>query len=526
MGSRDEKMRKKTGWWLLIVALVALGAGALLFRYEAGVLLPRYAQTLDLTDRELSGEDYAAIQAAMPRCEITWSVPLQGQKVPSDSRKLVLEDLREEDLEDLAWFPDLTELEVTAPSDYSAVETFARTHPDCQVRYPVTIGKETWAQDSVAISVEDPQLEELAQALRHLPALTEVELTGALPEAEALMALCQAFPNITFHWTVSLGDMTLAEDTVALTYAGGPCPEADVSEVLKMLPNLTQADLTNCGFSAETMFALCREFPQVAFQWEVPIGDSFFPWDTTELDISGIPFDSAGQVEDLLPCFPYLERVIMCKCGLDNETMDGLNQKYENIRFVWSIEIRYHHIRTDATYFYPYKLDKQLYINNEEASLLRYCTDMVCIDIGHNGEVTDCEWASYMPKLRYLIIGETGISDLSPLANCKELVYLEMFTIPVTDYSPLVQCTALEDLNLGKTYCDPTPIAQMTWLKNLWWCGAPTRNLPSSPAKDILPEALPNTTIKLWLEHPTASGWRKLDNYFAMRDYMGMFYLT
>lgn len=521
-------MKRKSGWLLLpvIVVLVVLGAGGVLFRYEAGVLLPKYAKTLDLTGRELTAAQYETIRAAMPWCKITWSVPLQGNRVPSDSERLSLEDLRKEDLEDLKWFWDLTELEIRAPSDYAIVEAFAREHPDCQVRYSVRIGEKSWPHDCRAISVENPQVEELLETLGHLPGLTEVTLTGNLPEGEQLMALRQAFPDIAFHWTVDLGDMTLEESTQMLVYTGSPCPEADIFRILNQLPDLVQADLRQCGFSDETMFSLCRAFPQVAFQWEVPIGDHSFSWDTVELELSGIPFASAQEVEELLPCFPYLERVIMCRCGLDNETMDGLNRKYEDIRFVWSIEIRYHQIRTDATYFYPYKLDKGLYINNEEASLLRYCTDMVCIDIGHNGEVTDCEWAAYMPKLRYLIIGETGISDLSPLANCKELVYLEMFTIPVTDYSPLVQCTALEDLNLGKTYCDPTPIAQMTWLKNLWWCGAPTRNLPSSTAKDILPEALPNTTIKLWLEHPTASGWRKLDNYFAMRDYMGMFYLT
>lgn len=520
-------MKRKKRWLVLAaVVLLALGAGLLLFRYEAGIFLPRFAKELDLTDRELTEAEYEAIQAAMPGCRITWSVPLTENSVSSDTESLCLEDLRPEDVERLDYLSALTELEITAPSDYALVEEFARENPRCRVRYPVTLGESSWAHDCEVISVVDPQPEVLAQALTHMPALTDVTLTGKFPETEALMALRSSFPDISFHWMVELGDVVYPENTESLVYEGAPCTEEVLRRALSLLPELTSADVSGCGLSDETMFALCRDFPQVAFPWQVPIGGSFFPWDATELELSGILFDSAQQVEALIPCFPYLERVVMCRCGLDNETMDALNRKYESIRFVWDIVIQFHHIRTDATYFYPYKLDRNLYINNEEASLLRYCTDMVCIDIGHNGAVTDCEWAAYMPRLRYLIIGETGISDLSPLANCKELVYLEMFTIPVTDYSPLVGCTALEDLNLGKTYCDPTPIAQMTWLKNLWWCGAPTRNLPSTPAMEILPDALPNTTIRFWLEHPTASGWRKLDNYFAMRDYMGMFYLT
>lgn len=518
--------RKKLFLALAAIALVLLAAGLLLFRYESGFFLPRYAKKLDLTGRELTASQYTAIQEAQPQCKIVWSVPFQGNRVASDSEALSLEDLQPEDAEALEWFPDLTELEITAPSDYSLLEEFARAHPDCQVHYPVTLGDESWANDCQVISVEAPQAEALSQFLGHMTELTDVHLSGKLPEAGELVALCQAFPEISFHWTVSLGDMTLKGDTQTLIYRGRPCPQADIAGVIEMLPNLTQADLTQCGFSAETMFSLCREFPQVTFQWDVPIGDSFFPWDATELDVSGIPFDSAQQIEELLPCFPYLERVVMCQCGLDNETMDALNRKYEDIRFVWSINIRSHQVRTDTTFFYPYTLNRKLHITNEEASLLRYCTDIICIDLGHNGDVTDCEWAAYMPKLRYLVIGETRISDLSPLSNCKELVYLEMFTVPVKDYSPLVECTALEDLNLGYTYGDPTPIAKMTWLKNLWWCGAPTYN-PSGPtAAELLPEALPNTNVQIRMKHPTANNWRQLDNYFAMRDCMGMFYLT
>ena len=67
----------------------------------------------------------------------------------------------------------------------------------------------------------------------------------------------------------------------------------------------------------------------------------------------------------------------------------------------------------------------------------------------------------------------------------------------------------------------------MTWLKNLWWSGVDgTYGRPCSNAKAVLTEALPNTHLRFNLAHPTADGWRKLDNYFGMRDYMGMFYLS
>ena len=66
----------------------------------------------------------------------------------------------------------------------------------------------------------------------------------------------------------------------------------------------------------------------------------------------------------------------------------------------------------------------------------------------------------------------------------------------------------------------------MTWLKNLWWCDA---NGYANPARreavERMCQALADTKIAIYIDHPTAGGWRQLPNYFAMRDYLGMFYL-
>ena len=67
----------------------------------------------------------------------------------------------------------------------------------------------------------------------------------------------------------------------------------------------------------------------------------------------------------------------------------------------------------------------------------------------------------------------------------------------------------------------------MTWLKNLWWCDAATAYNPRWPeAIAQMQEALTDTRIVIYIDHPTAGGWRQLDNYYAMRDLMEVFYLT
>lgn len=63
--------------------------------------------------------------------------------------------------------------------------------------------------------------------------------------------------------------------------------------------------------------------------------------------------------------------------------------------------------------------------------------------------------------------------------------------------------------------------------KDYWWSGIEgSYGLPCSDAPQRLREALPNTNMKFNLETPNVNnGWRQLPNYFAMRDYLGMFYL-
>ena len=147
-----------------------------------------------------------------------------------------------------------------------------------------------------------------------------------------------------------------------------------------------------------------------------------------------------------------------------------------------------------------------------------YCTDLIAIDVGHM-ELTSCEWLAYMPNLQYLILADTDISDISPLANHEKLVFLEIFLTKVQDYSPLLTCTALEDLNLCYTRGDVDPLLQMTWLKRLWWN-------ESGETQTLLREHLPNTEVHFISLSSTGDGWRSGDRYKEQRDILGMPYLV
>ena len=178
--------------------------------------------------------------------------------------------------------------------------------------------------------------------------------------------------------------------------------------------------------------------------------------------------------------------------------------------------------RTDAVCFMPSSQNEGRF-NEDHVYAMRYFEDLVCIDVGHM-KIKTVDFVTYMPHLKYLILADTSVEDITPLQSCKELVYLELDHCVVRDYTPLLGCTALEDLNLNDYQWKVSiePIKQMTWLKNLW---VPTR---SYTEKMELIEALPNTRVEIadpatafvspTQRCPDGTGWRNLKNYYDMRD--------
>ena len=60
----------------------------------------------------------------------------------------------------------------------------------------------------------------------------------------------------------------------------------------------------------------------------------------------------------------------------------------------------------------------------------------------------------------------------------------------------------------------------MTWLKNLWVIEC------NAGVTYKMTQALPNTRVQGSGNATVASGWRNLPNYYAMRDALGMYYMS
>lgn len=530
----------------LIVAVVAgilwAGCRALDRNYVFwnGSLLPRHEQTvnvsgkrmrnlepflkftdlrrLDARDTGMTAEQYEWFCRELPNCTVLWDIPIQGKYYSQDTKELYVEALTDAEAESLQYLPLLKLVDVGNWDDYPRIQALQQHYPHCTVRYRVNLGEEWWDSDVVSLLLNDAAPDELLEKLCWFENLESVLLTGKIPAQSDLQALQQQYPEVFFLWKMDALGMSLETDLEELDLTGIPLESvAELESLLPYFPNLKRITLDSGGLPQEELVSLAGEYPDTQFVFDLTIGDYTLRTDAEEIDISNTPLEAVSAVEELLPCFHNLKKVVMCECGISSEDMDALNQKYEDIRFVWSVELAGKLFRTDAVHFTPNRWG--LSCDDENIYDLRYCTDMVCVDIGHHVKVTNCEWVRFMPELKYLVLAETGISDLTPLENHENLIFLELFLSKVKDYSPLTTCKALEDLNLCYTQGDPTPIGEMTWLKRLWWSGCWL-------ARKELADKLPDTYTEYLSLSSTGRGWREGQHYYDMRDFIGMEYMV
>jgi len=526
------------------VMSVMLWAGILLIQEEYvfwnGSLLPRHEQSLSIAGKRMRNpeaflkftdlqkldarntgmtlQQYEWFCRELPDCRVLWDVPIQGKYYSRDTQELYVDRLTEEETVSLQYLPLLKLLDVGSWDDYPRIRTLQERYPDCTVRYRVEIAEEWWDSDVVSLILRDADPEELAGKLSWFPKLESVLFTGTIPKRNMLKSLQEEYPHIFFLWKMETMGMELETDVESLDLPDGSLDAvAELEELLPYFPKLKTVHLSSRGLSVEELTALAKQYPEIHFIFEVAFGDHILSTDAEEIDISNTALEDTVWLEKILPCFHNLKKVVMCACGISSEEMDALNQRYEDIRFVWSVNLGGMSYRTDAVHFTPNRWG--LSCDNENIYDLRYCTDMVCVDIGHQIKVTNCEWVKFMPGLKYLVLAETGISDLSPLENHENLVFLEIFLSKVKDYSPLTTCKALEDLNLCYTQGDPEPIGEMTWLKRLWWSG-------SWLARKKLADKLPDTYKEYLSLSSTGRGWREGQHYYDMRDFIGMEYMV
>lgn len=525
---------------VLVLVLGAAVAGMAWFLgshiFVEGHAYPSGAQELDLRSRKLSVAEYEAVREQLPDCEIIWSVPFQGTVRDSNAASLSLTQLSAEDLDMLSYFPELKAVDAAGCRDYELLMELQRRYPNIALEYTVNIGGTEYANTATSVVATDLSDEEIS-LFAYLPALETVD-ARACKDTARLAETASTYEKVKLQYQVELLGQTFTESVTQARFE-----KPDAAQLAGKLPGLTSlktVHLVEPEGTAEELRQLMAECPNMTITWDKTVLGKTFNSADKEYDLSALALSDTKlpgwtyiamdteetnaiirKVEEAMAYFPNAEKVILPEYCLDNEAMGEFREKMRpEYKVVWSVYITRKPIRTDKEIIHSSAMG--VCFIDEQSYDLKYCEDAVIVDIGHS-YIKYIDWLEYMPKLRFLILTDNWIKDLTPISTCKNLEYLEIYwNKHIPDYSPLVECTALRDLNLSGTYADPTPLYQMTWLETLW--ANDTKFTAEEQQK--LRESLPNTLIHIAQADYTAGGWRQVPRYFEMRDMMGLPYNT
>ena len=419
--------------------------------------------------------------------------------------------------EDLSLMDGLTMLEKADFSGSSCVNEiflWAQQHPNVDVRYTLQLPTGETVDNAVKSldlsSLNSEALLGFVDTLKYLPEVNNIELGDASDLDPAANSALTASGNIQVNYTLSMMGEDFSPDTDSFDFSG--ISSAQLQECLAVLPlfeDVKSIKLTDAQLDWNDFALLAEACPNAAFDYDFELYGKPVNLLDTEMDFSyQILPDNGEALRQALPYFSNLTFVNMDSCGISNEDMAALQAEFPETKLVWRVFFgRTYTLRTDAEKCLASKPSVGGDLTDADLEVLKYCTDLKYVDIGHNLELSSLEFAAHLPKLEVLVIAMNVISDISPLANCPNLEYIELNSTQVSDLSPLANLSNLRHLNIGNcsNVRDISPLYGLTELERLW-IGSITP-VPANQVEEMKKNA-PNCEINTTTYDPTGGAWR------------------
>ncbi len=458
--------------------------------------------------------------------EAPWIIPplfgsvkieIGGRRLPADTETLTAKITRRE-IAQLDYFPNLRSVDFRGSNCYPELAAWARSHPEVDVLFsiPLPDGQvvDSNAQELNLTRLTSDQVPALLDALSFMPDVRRLrfaEVGGAQFGIQDMQTIRAVLPNAEFHFSALIGGRVFDGEAESLDLHDARREDVqELAVVLSCMPNLQTVELGSetAGMIPWADIALLKSVrPDVRFHYSFTLYGKDVTLDTEKLDYRGVEItDNGDALYSVLSCMNNCTYLDMDSTGVSDESMERLRDLFPQTKIVWRIWFgEYYSVRTDVERILASKptVGGMIY----DASVLKYCTDVKYLDLGHNYELADFSFLASMPKLEVLIVAMDAITDISPLKNCPNLEYLELNTTNIKDLSPLAGCTKIHHLNIAgcPNITDITPLYNMTELERLWI----GRDTPV-PAEQVahLKSIVPNCDINTTTEDPTEEYWR------------------
>lgn len=361
-----------------------------------------------------------------------------------------------EDINTLEDYRKLTHLDLTGSDCYAEIEAYIAAHPEVQVTYAVALLGTWYAPDTTDLDLSHMTAEDIPaviDTLQWLPAVTDIRLMAA--------------------------DGT------------SPLSLTDVKQLRDGLPAVT------LHYSFD-LFGQTADLTTQRLEY-------------VNRDIGDAGEERLRQALDLMTDCTYIK---LDNCGFTNEVMAGVRDDYPDTKVVWRVwygkNNRFHAL-TDETV-----VRSSHYLTDDTVENMKYLTDTMYMDIGHNDTLTNISFCAYMPNLKLLILSGSPVSDLSALSGLQELEFAELcFCGNVKDVTPLADCPNLKYLNIAYTaVSDVTALDELPLERFMaMHC---SMNYAARQAFDAVhPDCLSVYTGV----QPYGYGWRYIDDGYTFWDY-------
>lgn len=377
-------------------------------------------------------------------------------RVGVEELSMVVDELSILELEE---YPDLKRVDLSGSTCYTAIVVYSQNHPQVEVRYTIDFGGEAadhWSEEIVLDDV-GVDYELLMRNLIFLPNLRTVRLPQTRLTHDQISALRMQYPNVEFTYSV----LVLGRET------DGAVTELNLSElnpaaVQEVIPSLLQLDhlesvelMSAAGTSSlskQDVKTLVDALPGVKFHYVFSLFGQTISTTDEKVTYKGLSLGESDipELRAALSIMSGCEAFVLDDCGLSNETMAEIRADYPNTELVWKVyfgkDNRYPYY-TNATAI------RAVYnVTDDTCYNIRYCTGVKYIDMGHNDYLTDASFVGYLPNLEILILSGSAITDLSGFENCQKLEFLELANcLKLSDLTPLAGCSNLKYLNICYT---------------------------------------------------------------------------
>ena len=396
-------------------------------------------------------------------CACAKTVPLSGGEVKNDARSITAV-VTPEDLALLGDIETLVSADFSGSTCYEEMIAWGKSHPLVEMVYTVPFTNGTVArntdQELDLTGLTDGGAELALEYLAYLPQLKSVTLgtdrDGLSPESALLFF--DRYPDLSFTYSCQLLGKTSKLDETVLDLTKTSANEIrDSLGAISCLRNLKRVRLgteeREKPLTWDDIYALRQAVPESAvLDYSFTLYEQPLTLEDEAINLDYIRiFDEGEELVAAARCMPRLRRVDMDSCGITNARMAEIRDALPNAEVVWRIFFGVTYtLKTDAIKVLasaPSWGGKEL--GNEDIEVLKYCTKLKYVDIGHNESITDLSVVRYWPDLEVLIIAMNPLGDLTPLADCENLEFLELFYSNTDDLSPLAGLKNLKHLNVG-----------------------------------------------------------------------------